>query len=231
MSLSAAAEKEAIIELKRELVAWGVDSNEAIHRRFREGVIATVRGCFTSINASYHHKPPKIVNPEVLPNNDTAKAIRRVLQSTVGDLDIKFCRDIVDTCGTKRPPYLVYPRKDDPRELTSPKKKFEYKKFSKQQLDPFHRFSVIQYPSKLEYFYDCWVVADEDARLGGLVFEALVSSHAIHSEPCFHCKCRKSLRWNGGPLTPWTDLVYLHCDSAFEIKSKEGMEAIERGHT
>lgn len=68
----------------------------------------------------------------------------------------------------------------------------------------------------------------DKGSLHGMVFEALVASHAVWSEPCWKCKTVGSLEWCGGPDDSWRDLYCRNCQSCFEIKSKEDYQRIDK---
>ena len=102
----------------------------------------------------------------------------------------------------------------------------EFQKFSSLELDPLNRFTEEMHFAK-EYF--CYIWSDTSS-LAGTVYEALVACHLVHSESCYYCNCRKTLRWNGGRdlTSSWADMVCLYCKTTYEIKSIASADAVEK---
>ena len=227
--------KKAIREIAASLCEWGVDPlGNAEHRTFQKDVVAIVESCFQS------HKPCALFSDkksvlaaggaqESKLDKDFAKAVETVLRADFYGRGLRkgfgVTSDIFDAFT---PPYFVNLDKGDSSKFFK-KLKWEYNNLKKRELDPFARFQFTKM-EKFDYFYKEWIKECDKDCIEGLVFEALVASQAIYNEACFHCKTRNSLRWNGGPLEPWTDMVCNFCDSAFEIKSKRNVEKMKDGH-
>ena len=96
-------------------------------------------------------------------------------------------------------------------------------------LDPFNRFEYnfscggdrTSYIA--EKLFDDWFNSDDPAWQGKIM-EVLAAIHSIHHQPCFSCKHRGSIRWNGGLETSWMDLVCTQCHSTYEVKRKQSMD-------
>jgi len=212
-------------ELRRNFLEWGVDQDIPEHRRFAQRALKTALG--------YHQSSPtKLTSNRPEPRfltKDLPLAIEEIFTNDVEEMDTKHCRIVYDSTGGKSftPPYRVRPDKYRPGKFHV-KAKWEYDRLTKRALDPLSRLSFKKC-TKREFFVSKWLRAlrEDPDTLEGLVFEAVVSSHAIHNEACFLCRRRNTLRWNGGSHAPWTDMVCIGCESAFEIKSKRNMERIE----
>jgi hypothetical protein len=102
-----------------------------------------------------------------------------------------------------------------------------FRKVAKERLDPKERFifSFEERPES-ERIFENWFLCSIDS-FDGMFFEAALACHAIYKEACFQCKCRNSLRWNGGGETSWMDLVCVACNSTYEVKTKASMEKCE----
>jgi hypothetical protein len=110
---------------------------------------------------------------------------------------------------------------------TEYQKKAAFARFRVSDLDPFRRFSEGREEglSKAQVaFENCSI----EGWINGYAFEAIVASHAVHSESCFRCKRRNSIYWSGGSGTSWRDIYCQSCKSCFEIKSKKDKESIDR---
>ena len=95
-------------------------------------------------------------------------------------------------------------------------------------LDPFNRFeydfTCRDNPSYIaERVFDDWFNSD-DPSWQGKIMEVMVAIHSIYHQPCFSCKRRGSIRWNGGFETSWMDLVCTQCHSTYEVKSKQSID-------
>lgn len=119
-----------------------------------------------------------------------------------------------------------YYNKQGKRQDTKYIRKKEYKGFLPEDFDPFRRFEFVQL-SKKEFMYHRWVMSSRAAK-AGIFFEAQVSCHVLQFQNCFQCKCRNSLRWNGGSESSWQDLKCAVCTSTYEIKTKRTNEKIEK---
>lgn len=110
---------------------------------------------------------------------------------------------------------------------TEYKKKTAFARFRVSDLDPFRRFSERKEEgiSKAQLAFD---ICSTKGRINGYTFEAIVASHAVHSESCFRCKKRNSMHWSGGSATSWRDIYCQSCKSCFEIKSKKDKESIDQ---
>lgn len=106
-------------------------------------------------------------------------------------------------------------------------KKKAFARFRVSDLDPFRRFSERKEEglSKAQLAFD---ICSTEGRMNGYAFEAIVASHAVHSESCFRCKKRNSIHWSGGSATSWRDIYCQSCKSCFEIKSKKDKESIDQ---
>lgn len=112
-------------------------------------------------------------------------------------------------------------------------KKRQFARFQGHDLDPLQRFwiaeddfdrvrGIIEADRSFELTYR------SEGFMEGNAFEAIVASHAVHAEACYHCKMRESLRWCGGSSNSWKDLKCMKCGSCFEIKSKASKEKVDR---
>jgi hypothetical protein len=214
----------AMPEAKRELIislrAWGVDPTRSPeHRTFENHALRTLASLFD------REPVAKRSESSILPKN-IEDAVEKVLKAEVHGKDPHRCGFPTDSIkGMEYAPYIVRPDRFCPPKLFVTLKS-QFKGFTKSQLDPLQRFSP-RNCTKKEFFVEQWVVA-KDAHVQGHVFEAIVASYAYHNMPCYSCKRRRSLRWNGGPTAPWTDMECSSCESSYEIKSKKNMEVIER---
>ena len=214
--------------MSRELRAWGVRADRGTwHHKFIGHALQVVETCH-----NLRHFP-KNTEPKMLPRKGE-EAIEVVFRNEIQGMSEERCRfhedSIVGSTPFSTPPYLVFPDKYNPSKFFV-KVKREYDRLGPDDFDPQNRFSFVKV-SKREFFaIKFGRRSTESLAYEGNVFEALVVSHAIHSEQaCFCCKFRKCLRWNGGIDSPWTDMECINCDSCYEIKSKRDMEAIEKGH-
>jgi hypothetical protein len=110
---------------------------------------------------------------------------------------------------------------------TEYQKKTAFTRFRVSDLDPFRRFSGRREEGVTEAqlaFENCSM----EGWMSGHAFEAIVASHAVHSESCFRCKRRNSIHWSGGSASSWRDIYCQSCKSCFEIKSKKDKESIDR---
>jgi hypothetical protein len=94
-------------------------------------------------------------------------------------------------------------------------------------IDPLRRFECAGTQEGQERFRDMVTDLNSD-EISGMASEAIVARYASHNEACYHCKSRNPLFWAGGGNYPWTDMICTFCSSAFEIKSKRNMEAVEK---
>jgi hypothetical protein len=211
-------------ELIMSLRAWGVDPTQSPrHRKFENQVLSKLVTFFGPRPAAAPSEP------RILPQK-IEDAVEEVLKAEVEGKEVSRCGFYIDIIGSmdySNPPYFVRP------DRIRPGKHFvtlnrQFKGIPKSQLDPLERFSSRKCTKK-EVFLEQWVYGDE-AMVLGHVFEAIVASFATHNMACYSCKRRRTIRWNGGPTAPWTDMECISCESAYEIKSKRNMEMVEKGY-
>ena len=225
------AQKIAVHAMRKNVVEWGMDpvANDK-HRRMRDATVVIVQTYSSGGGGPGEDITPV---PRMLPD-DISTAVETLLRAELVGQRNSFTL-VKDRFGIPFPPYLAYPDKNKPqgysKVLQDEFKRKTKKGLTKKDLDPFVRFSPDVY-TKLDYFFKTWIQDRNDDAIEGHVLEAVVVSHAIHKMACFHpdCRARNSLRWNGGPMGPWTDMVCICCDSFFEIKSKRNMEKVEMAH-
>jgi hypothetical protein len=209
-------------ELSMSLCAWGIDPTRSPrHREFENKALSKLTSFFGPRPAA------KRSEPRILSQN-IEDAVEEVLRAEVQGKEANHCVFYSDTLGGiySNPPYIVRPHRFRPKELFVTLNR-QFKGLRKSQLDPLERFSPRE-RTKKEFFLEQWVDGEE-AMVLGHAFEAIVASFATHNIACFFCKRRKTIRWNGGPTAPWTDMECISCESVYEIKSKRNMEKIERG--
>lgn len=157
------------------------------------------------------------------------QAVRHVLSDDVDVDDDEIYYDTEDKLNMSFSPY--YLRCDQRTKRSEFKIKYDFRKFRKRDLDPFQRFNEVEYRA-FEWFHCIWF-GEAKESLQGTVFEALLAHYLETTMPCYCCKHRNCLRWNGGwgTLSSWADMVCcrVECQALYEIKSKRSDEAIEKG--
>jgi hypothetical protein len=216
--------KVATRELTISLRAWGIDRTQSPrHRKFEKEALSKLTSFFGPRPAAKRSEP-RILSQTIV------DAVEEVLREEVEGKKANRCEFYSDALGGTDysiPPYIVRPDRFRPKELFVTLNR-QFKGLPKSQLDPLERFSSRKCTKK-ELFLGQWVYGEE-AMVQGHVFEAIVASFATHNIACFFCKRRKTIRWNGGPTAPWTDMECISCESAYEIKSKRNMEMVEKGY-
>jgi hypothetical protein len=216
--------KEATGELIMSLRAWGVDPTQSPrHRKFENQALSKLV-TFSGPRPAATRSEPRILSQKI------EDAVKEVLKAEVQGLEVNRCgfySDIIGGMAYSNPPYIVRPDRFRPKEHFIVLNR-QFKGVPKSQLDPLERFSSRKCTKK-EVFLEQWVYGEE-AMVLGHVFEAIVASFATHNMACFSCKRRHTIRWNGGPTAPWTDMECMSCESAYEIKSKRNMEMVEKGY-
>jgi hypothetical protein len=206
------------------LRAWGVNpTHSPRHRTFEKQALSKLK-TFLGPRPAATRSEPRILSQKI------EDAVKEVLKAEVQGKEVNRCglySDVIEGMDYSNPPYIVRP------DRFLPNKHFitlnrQFKGVPKSQLDPLERFSS-RNRTKKEFFLEQWVYGEE-AMVLGHVFEAIVASFATHNMTCFYCKRRGTIRWNGGPTAPWTDMECMSCESAYEIKSKRNMEMVEKGY-
>ncbi|CAB9529371.1 hypothetical protein SEMRO_2483_G328930.1 [Seminavis robusta] len=221
------------IQVRKELVhtleEWGVnDLSKKHHADFRSRVLREGVAQFrkTSRSATFEH-----LRHERFPK-DYEEAIRHFMTCELESAEEIFrysCIDRLDDVydvPSFAPYFRVYSR-SDPTKVFGYRIRPAFSSIPKSRLDPFVRFRFRFSGLKVsESIWQHWFLGSDAAALG-MIFEAILASHAIHNEACFECKSRNSLRWNGGWESSWMDLVCTFCNSTCEIKTKASMEKCE----
>jgi hypothetical protein len=205
--------------LQRELLSWGVDTqNNPEHARFAAQVAAEVQSCQ---NAEPHRCCG--VKPVDLPKDDVEEAVRIIFRDNIVTcprvihvIDDKLEGGDDDRCCNVFPTVCQ----------NQVKVQLKNSRFSfGAAIDPLRRFECVGTVEGQERFRDMVTDLDNSDEISGLASEVIVARYASHNEACYHCKSRNTLFWAGGP---WTDMICTYCSSAFEIKSKRNMEAVEK---
>lgn len=68
-----------------------------------------------------------------------------------------------------------------------------FQSYTSEELNPLSRFRFNQ-TTQEELFFERWFVDDNEASSHGVLFEAVLACHALASESCYNCKCRKALQ-------------------------------------
>ena len=161
-------------------------------------------------------------------SSDFNEAIKFVLENSINKRQILYSRvkDKISVCYEQ---FLAYePYYENQRTGTYALKK-RFHTVNETLLDPIVRFVACQMTKK-EYFHWFFFEAN-DALLAGYIFEAIVASYVTNDTDTIRCQsCSRSgsLRWCGGPASPWTDLVCTNCNSTYEIKSKDSSLTIDK---
>jgi hypothetical protein len=221
--------REALLASFRE---WGLDEKRTDHKKF-------IDRCVSKTKENLNGRMDSSDEVEISYAEDFPKAfidaIKYVfLAEYTSELDEDILFDVVDHLTvqvpsldrnkvTEMPPYRKarhrYNTRSGGYEI-----KPEFQRFQKSELDPFVRFSYEHFPSREEYHRDNLSNA---GSLFGIAFEGIVACHASKQIACLNCFGR-SLVWNGGYEGAWSDLVCKKCQSTYELKTKQSMEAIEK---
>ena len=217
-------------ELEMSLRAWGVDPTQNYrHKTYEEDAMKKLKAFFVIDKVKTFVSKPSILPYKI------EDAVEEVLKAEVEGKMVDHCEfppsDVIGSMDYSNPPYFVRPHRFLPNEHFITLNR-QFKGIPTNHLDPLKRFSSRKCTKK-EFFLEQWVngkANDKEAVVLGHVFEAIVASYATHNIACFSCKRRKTIRWNGGPSAPWTDMECMSCESAYEIKSKQNMEKVEKGY-
>lgn len=212
--------------MRISLLEWGIQPlNDKRHKDFSDKAIKTVESC---VGSPKKPSPLRAYLDDFKVNSlpeDPIAAIRHVFLNELEDTDSEELFSLTDDLlGESFPPFYEYTNRTG---RTFRKRRVEFKKYKEQDLDPFHRFSTRKL-APADYFKEIWSCKDS---LAGTGFEALVACQLIHSEACYNCRCRNTMRWNGGRSlgASWADVFCLKCLCTFEVKSKRDVQVIEKG--
>jgi len=222
--------KKVVDELRHNLYEWGVNGHHAAHVQFRQYALAECQAMLTT-----EHTDTKgyrqLVNDKF--PEEVEEAVDHYVRSDMQEVPPRWIT-ITDKLEEAYPqaPFRRHYAKgrtkgtlDKSRVLNYPKKK-AYKGFSNEELDPLQRFAY-EVESNAERMFSTYMIGQGYASEMGVVLEAVLACHAIKNEACYNCKCRNSLRWNGGYGASWQDLVCIQCEAMFELKTKDTMEKLE----
>ena len=221
-------EKTVRQELVHNLEEWSLTGDRGkSHREHRRHILKKGVVQFDEENASatFEHLRNEIFPEEY---SDAIRFFfRRELRGSSDRLHYRTRDELAGAHEYKvKPYYRRYDRRDRSR-VVGYGVKDKFKKITFWDLDPLERFSfTFDGLLESEVRFENWFLGEE-AAAEGMVFEAILACHAIYKEACFHCKSRKSLRWNGGEDTSWMDLVCISCNSTYEVKTKASMEKCE----
>lgn len=205
-------ESEVYNEIHHNLYEWGVNRQENEHVRFRKKVIKEAIA-----NLSKQFDEPldySVLKKEKFPKNYN-DAYEHVLRKDEVPTNVHNFIDRLDVDAYPEP----YHRRRDrithkvvysPGDIRGYIVKREYKQFRSEQLDPLNRYSFVK-TTEEEIFFERWFVDNDVASSQGLLLEAVLACHALQFEACYNCKCRKTLRWNGGGSSSWQDIVCTEC--------------------
>lgn len=211
-------------EIRRNCLEWGIfPDDDSSHRAFEGAVARAVEEA---------QQLGKISLPFVQETRTISPrfevAAREVLVDNVENAEevgggYTLVDDVLKEgeCGA---PFFVLPEKFHRREQWVVKLKPSMTRQARSAFDPLNRFTSESVSAK-EYYED-WVENPTSGEVGGLVFEGIVVSFAVHNIPC-RCCSHKTLRWTGGS-TPFSDMECLTCQSVYEIKSKRSLEMIDK---
>lgn len=221
------SENEIREELDHSLSEWGLaggklaagESTNKAHEKYRrsiiaEGIAMRTRGLDRPLNFA------ALRSNSSFPK-DMQAAYEYVLRHDHVGSPIYASTSDIDVSGA---PFNRWYRNN---RVVRYQRKLEFKGLPLSSLDPLHRFKFEQI-SEAELVFNQWFVDDDPSGDQGIVMEAILACHAIHHEACFHCKCRNSLRWNGGGKSSWQDLVCIQCECFYEVKTKKDMDKIAR---
>jgi len=158
---------------------------------------------------------------------DIRSAYEHVLHNELTDKD--FIYAYIDKCcdiDGPEEPFYRRPDKFNPSKVNYIRRK-AHKHTKMEDIDPLTRFQF-EICSTEVVLFQSWILKTEgQAAADGLFFEAAIACHALQHESCYNCKCRQTLRWNGGSGSAWQDLICTMCKSTFEVKTKANMMKVE----
>ena len=228
-------EIEISIELSHSLGEWALlpsSGGDKTHERFRAGAIIVAREYFraridsSSIIASF-----QALRNDKFPACDISKSFEHCLRYEEATSPI-FCYEQQDKKGINMeaiaPKYRWYNTQTRQIEY---KLKPKFRGIPFPDLDPFSRFHFEEI-SKPELFFTKWIVDNNDrnnTEIGEKLMKSYLYLLALQDDElgCFHCKRKKSLRWNGRSKASWHDLVCIECNAMYMIKTKSNMNAVE----
>jgi hypothetical protein len=226
------SKKEVKEEPEHSLFEWGIGltekQNAKAHEHFRMKVIQAG----TSMRSKKWAKPLKFdaLKSDIF-TEDLSAAYKHVLQNENVSEPMYAYSDSIEAKGG---PFHRYYNRRHPRQSKKViwyQRKQVFKGLPLDSLDPLRRFDF-EPISKEELFFRAWFVKGSSgskiAKPGDLLMESALTCRAIHHEPCFSCKYRNTLRWNGGDRMSWQNLVCTHCDCMYDIQTKEDMDNVEK---
>jgi len=207
--------------LDHSLQLWGVNTNSREHNQFRKRIQKHGIDLTLPSGAYYDEEDLSFedLRKQTFPNN-----IQDAYELCLAT-DLKMCSDFFSDFEDKLS-INCYPEPYIRSGISSYRVREAFKGIHTRDLDPLHRFTFRKVPNQEFYYQDWFVDTNKDSEMGTFM-EAWWTCHAIYNESCFHCNCRKSLRWKGGLGAAWMDLICIECKSIYELKTKATMEKIE----
>jgi hypothetical protein len=165
--------QEVRLAILQSIAEWGIERgwNEK-HRNFHDNALKMAQNFCTRKDTNNRLRERfEELKPNHLPE-DPIEAIRYVLLAELKEVDKNKLFGLLD--GTLNLPFAPFhEQKNQYTGAVNIRKRKEYDKFSLSQLYPLSRFTEKLY-SPEEYFRDAWT---DNNKLGGTIFEALVSCH------------------------------------------------------
>lgn len=198
-------EKESINEVIHSLHEWGLSSTLKEHVTF---IQRAVRNCAACLSKTAEPVDLAALKSQKFPTS-YKDAYEHVLRHDGYPRDVFEHTDKLKLVDTYPAPYFRLLNRQT-EEVNGYRKRNEYKRFTSAQLDPLCRweFNLIGLEERL--FMDWFIDVNVASRIGVLM-EALVACHALASEACYNCKFRRSLRWSGGAMFSWHDMICTNC--------------------